>query len=100
MFLLSFFSRVLVVFVYFSFNIWHAAVPYFDGVRIDEFTKFMTWKKVLSYKIEKIICDFCFDINTKWRFKPNNISFSILFAVVAIFGCRVILQSLLIAGFF
>lgn len=35
----------------------------------------MAWRKVLSYKIQKIIADFCFDTNTKWRFKPNNILF-------------------------
>ena len=39
---------------------------------------------MLSYKFEKIISGFCFDINTKWRFKPNNISFSISFAAADI----------------
>ena len=44
---------------------------------------------MLSYKIQKIISDFCFDIDTKWRVKPNNISFSISFVVPDIFVCRV-----------
>ena len=86
--------------VYFGFNIWYAAVAYFDGVMIEQFTKFMTWRKVLSYKIQKIIFDFCLDINTKSRVKPNNILFSILFAVADILVCRVILQSLPIVRFF
>ena len=88
------------MFVYFGFNIWHAAVACFDGVTIKQFTKFMTWRKVCSYKIQKIIPDIFFDISTKWRVKPNNISFSISFAVAEIFVSGVILQSLLIAGFF
>ena len=45
----------------------------------------MTWEKVLSYKTQKIISDFCFDISTKWRVKPNNISFSVSFVVADIF---------------
>ena len=44
------------MFVYFSFNNCH--VGYFDEVAIEQFTKFMTWRKVLSYKIQKIISDF------------------------------------------
>ena len=80
------------MFVYFGFNIWHAAVAYFDGVAIEQFTKFMTWREVLSYKIQKIIFDFCFDSSTKWRVKQNNISFSISFVVADIFVCGVILQ--------
>ena len=86
------------MFIYFSFNNWH--VGYFDAVAIEQFTKFMTWKKVLSYKIERIITDFHFDINNKWRLEQNNISFSFSFVVVGIFVWSVILQSLLIAGFF
>ena len=100
MFFLSFFWGVFVVFLYFGFNIWDAAVAYFDGVTIEQFTKFMTWRKVLSYVIQKIISDFCFDINTKRRVKPNKISSSIWFVVGNIFVCRVILQSLPIARFF
>ena len=76
------------------------AVAYFDCVTIEQFTKFMMWRKVLSYKIEKIISKFCFDISTKWRVKPNNISFSVSFVVADIFVWGVILQSLPIAGFF
>ena len=71
------------MFIYFSFNNWH--VGYFDAVAIEQFTKFMTWKKVLSYKIERIITDFHFDINNKWRLEQNNISFSFSFVVVGIF---------------
>ena len=37
--------------------------------------------------------NFCFDINTKWRVKPNNILLSISFVVDVILVCRVILQS-------
>ena len=51
--------------VYFGFIIWHAAVAYFHGVTIEQFAKFITWSKMLSYKIEKIISEFCFDISTK-----------------------------------
>ena len=41
--------------------------------------------KVLSYKIKKIISDFCFDINnTEWRVKPSNILFSISIVAVDI----------------
>ena len=65
MFFLTFFSDVFVVFVYFGFNIWHAAVAHFDGVATEQFTKFMTWREGLSYEIQKIISNFCFDINTK-----------------------------------
>ena len=86
------------MFVYFGFNIRHAAVAYFC-VMIEQLTKFMTWWKELSYKIQKKISDFCFDISTKWRVKPNNISFSISFVVTDIFVWGVILQSLPIAGF-
>ena len=64
------------MFVYFDFNIWHAAVAYFDVVTVEQFTKLMTWEKVLFCKTLKIISDFYFDISTKWRVKPNNISFS------------------------
>ena len=71
------------MFVYFSFNNSH--VGYFDGVAIEQFTKFMTWRKVLSYKIQKIISDFYFDINNKWRLKQNNNSFSFSFVVAGIF---------------
>ena len=56
-------------------------------------TKFMTWQKILSYKTQKIMSNFCFDINTKWRVKPNNILLSISFVVDVILVCRVILQS-------
>ena len=73
------------MFVYFGFNIWYEAAAYFDGVAIEQFTKFMTWQEVLSYKIQKIISNFSFDINTKWRVKPNNIFFSISFVVADIF---------------
>ena len=73
------------MFVYFSFNIWHAAVAYFDDVTVEQFTRLMAWGKVLSYKTQKIISDFCFDISTKWRVKPNNISFSVSFVVADIF---------------
>ena len=73
------------MFAYFGFNICHEAITYFDGVTIELFTKFMTWRKVLSYKIQKIISDFCFDVSTKWRVKPNNISFSISLVVADIF---------------
>ena len=69
------------MFAYFGFHIWHAAVAYFDGVTIE----FMTWQKVLSYKIQEIISDFFFDTNTKWMVKPNNILFTILFAFVDIY---------------
>ena len=86
--------------MYFGFNIWHAAVAYFDDVVIEQFIKVMTWWEVLSYKIQKIILNFCFDINTKWKVKPNNISFSISLFVADIFACGVILQILPIAGFF
>ena len=88
------------MFVYFGFNIWHAPVAYFDDVTIEQFTKFMAWWKVLSYKIQKIISFFCFDINTKWRVKPNDIPFSISFAAADIFVCGTTLQSLPIAGYF
>ena len=37
----------------FLFNIWHAVVANLDGVTVEQFTKFMTWGKVLSYKIRK-----------------------------------------------
>ena len=87
------------MFVYFGFNIWHAAVAYFDGFTIEQFTKFMTWQKLLSYKIQKIIFDFCFDINAEWRVKPNKVLFCISFVVTGIFVCWVILQSLPIVGF-
>ena len=73
------------MFLYFGFNIWQAAVAYFDGVTVEQFTKFMKRGKVLSYKTQKIISDFCFDISTKWRVKPNNISFSVSFVVADIF---------------
>ena len=73
------------MFVYFGFNIWPADVAYFDGVTIEQFTKFMTWRKVLSCKIKKIISYFCCDISTKWRVEPNNRSFYISFVVVDIF---------------
>ena len=43
----------------------HVGASYFDGVTIELFTLFMVWKKALSYNIEKVILDFCFDINTK-----------------------------------
>ena len=69
----------------FLFNIWHAVVANLDGVTVEQFTKFMTWGKVLSYTTQKIISDFCFDISTKWRVKPNNISFSVSFVVADIF---------------
>ena len=51
----------------------------------------MTWQKILSYKTQKIMSNFCFD--TKWRVKPNNILLSISFIVDVILVCRVILQS-------
>ena len=86
--------------VYFGFNIWHAAVAYFDGFTIEQFTKFMTWQKLLSYKIQKIIFDFCFDINTKWRVKPNNISFCISFVIAGIFVCWLILFLRMLVGRF
>ena len=86
--------------VYFGLNIWHAAVAYFDGFTIEQFTKFMTWQKLLSYKIQKIIFDSCFDINTKWRVKPNEILFYISFVVTGIFVCWVKLQRLPIVGFY
>ena len=73
------------MFVYFGFDIWHAVVAYFDGVTIEQFTKFMAWWKVLSFKIQKKFLDFCFDFGTKWRIKLNNISFSILFIVAETF---------------
>ena len=73
------------MFVYFDFNVWHAAVAYFDDVTVEQFTKLMTWGKVLSYKTQKIIFNFCFDISTNWRVKPNNISFSVSFVVAGIF---------------
>ena len=88
------------MFVYFGFNIWHAAVAYFDDVMVEQFTKFMAWWKVLSYKIQKITPFFCFDINIKWRVKPNDIPISISFASADIFVCETILQSLPIAGYF
>ena len=72
-----------VYFSYFSFNIWHAAALYFDGVTIELFTKFLAWEKAPSYKNEKIILDFRFDINTKWSVKQNNILLSISLAVVS-----------------
>ena len=72
------------MFVYFSFNIWHAAVAYFDDVTVEQFTRLMAWGKVLS-KTQKVISDFCFDISTKWRVKPNSISFSGSFVVADIF---------------
>ena len=86
--------------MYFSFNIWAAAVADCDSVMTEQFTNFMTWRKVLSYKIQKIISNFCFDINAKWRVKLNNILFSISFAAAGIFVCRVILQSLSKTGAF
>ena len=86
--------------MYFGLNIWHAVVAFFDGVAIEQFTKFMTWREVFSYKIEKIISNFRFGINTKWRVKPNEISFSILFVATDIFVCGVILQILPIDRFF
>ena len=71
------------MFVYFGFTNWH--LGYFDGVAIEQFTKFMAWRKALSYKIQKIISDFYFDINNKWRLKQNNSSFSFSFVVAGIF---------------
>ena len=71
------------MFMYFGFNIWHAAIAYFDGVTIEQFTKSMTWWKVVFYNIRKIFSDFCFGI--KWRVKTNNISFSISFVNADIF---------------
>ena len=73
------------MFVYFGFHIWHAAVAYFDGVTIEQFTEFTTWQKVLSCKIQEIISNFFFGTNTKWMVKPNNILFSILLAFVDIY---------------
>ena len=70
------------MFVYFGFNIWHAAVAHFDGVTIEQCTKFMTWRKVHSYMIQKIISDFCFDISTNWKVKPNKISFLFRFLLL------------------
>ena len=35
------------MFVYFGFNTWNPAVAYFDGVTIEQFTKFMTWRAFL-----------------------------------------------------
>ena len=64
-FLLSFLQDVFVLFVYFGFDICQAAVAYFDDVTVEKFTKFITWEKVPSYKIKKIISDFCFDISSK-----------------------------------
>ena len=69
------FSKAFVVFVYFGFNISDAVVACFDGVTIEQITKFMTWQVMLSYKIQEIISNFCFDISTKWRVKTNNSSF-------------------------
>ena len=45
------FKDVFVAIVYFGFNIWNAAAAYFDIVTIEQFTKFMAWGKVFSYKI-------------------------------------------------
>ena len=73
------------MFMYFGFNIWHAAVAYFDGLMPEQFNKFMKWQKVLSYKIREIISDFSFDINTKRKVKPYNILLSILFVFRDIF---------------
>ena len=67
------FLLCLCILTYNTFNIWHAAVAYFDVVTVEQFTKLMTWEKVLFCKTLKIISDFYFDISTKWRVKPNNI---------------------------
>ena len=83
--------------MYFGFDIWHAAVAYYDGVAIEQLNKFMTWREMLSYKIQEIISNFSFDINNKWTVKPNDISFSISFAVADIFVCGMILQIMPIA---
>ena len=80
MFLLSFFLGIFVRFVYFDFNIWHAAVAYYDGATIE----LMRWRKMFSDKIQKIISDFCFDTSTKWRIEPNSTLFSISFVVADI----------------
>ena len=69
----------------FLFNIWHAVVANLDGVTVEQFTKFVTWGKVLSYKNQEIISDFRFGISTKLRVKSNNISFSVSFVVADIF---------------
>ena len=100
MLLFSFFLGVFAVSVYFVLNIWHATLAGFDGVTTEQFTKFMTMGEVLSCKIQKIISDFCFHMKTKWRVKPNNISFFISFVVANIFVLRVRLQSLPRAEFF
>ena len=77
--------------MYFGFNIWYAVVTYVHCVTIEQFNKFIMWGAMLSYKIQKRISDFCFDINSKWRVKPNSILFSILFVVFNVFVYRVII---------
>ena len=86
--------------MYFGFNIWYAVVTYVHCVTIEQFNKFIMWGAMLSYKIQKRISDFCFDINSKWRVKPNSILFSILFVVFNVFVCRVTIQGLSTAEFF
>ena len=87
------------MFMYFSFNIWHEAVAYIHSVTTEQCTKCMSKEKVLFYKVQEIIHEFCFDINTKRRVAPKKILFSITFIVADIFVCGVILQNLPIVGF-
>ena len=80
--------------MYFGFDIWHAAVAYYDGVAIEQLNKFMTWREMLSYKIQEIISNFSFDINNKWTVKPNDISFSIslILQIMPIADSRIFLE--------
>ena len=66
MFLLSFFLGVFVEFLFISALIFGLqAAVYFDDVKFEQVAELMAWGKVLSYKIDKYISNFCFDIKTK-----------------------------------
>ena len=71
-----------------AFDVFSAAVAYFNGIGVEDFVELVVFGEVLVNKLQKSSGNFGLDVLVKWWVEPCDMAFAILssFTTLCIFG--------------
>ena len=72
------FQDVFVVTLDDAFDVFGAAVAYFNGIAVEDFVELVVFGEVLVNKLQKSSANFGLDVLVKWWVEPCDMAFAIL----------------------
>ena len=82
-----------------TFDVFGAAVAYFNGIAVEDFVELVVFGEVLVNKLQKSSGNFGLDVLVKWWVEPCDISLAILWLCVFRIG-RFVRKFDVVATFF